>query len=58
MDHHEEQEREWKAKEEAKIDIKKEIKRAMKEIHCILDVIRLSYDELCIYPDLNLPKGF
>ena len=31
LDHYEEQEREWKAKEDAKIDIKEEIKRSMKE---------------------------
>ncbi|XP_015072542.1 uncharacterized protein LOC107016648 [Solanum pennellii] len=58
LDHYEEQEREWKAREEAKIDIKEEIKRAMKELQCIPDVAGLSYAELCIHPDLNLPEGF
>ncbi|XP_015076282.1 uncharacterized protein LOC107020435 [Solanum pennellii] len=58
LDHYEEQEREWKAREEAKIDIKEEIKRAMKELQCIPDVAGLSFAELCILPDLNLPKGF
>ena len=58
LDHYEEQEREWKAREEAKIDINEEIKRAMKELQCIPDVAGLSYAELCIHPDLNLPEGF
>ncbi|XP_015081465.1 uncharacterized protein LOC107025133 [Solanum pennellii] len=58
LDHYAEQEREWKAKEDAKIDIKEEIKRAMKELQCIPDVVGLSYEELCIHPDLNLPEGF
>nr|XP_025888955.1 uncharacterized protein LOC112942271 [Solanum lycopersicum] len=57
-DHYEEQEREWKARKEAKIDIKEEIKRAMKELQCILDVVGLSYVELCIHQDFNLPEGF
>ena len=50
--------KEWKAKEDEKIDIKEEIKRAMKELQCIPDVVGLSYAELCIHPDLNLPEGF
>ncbi|XP_010324775.1 uncharacterized protein [Solanum lycopersicum] len=58
LDHYEEQEREWKAREEAKIDTKEEIKRSMKELQCVLDVAELSYAELCIHPDLNLPEGF
>ncbi|XP_015078417.1 uncharacterized protein LOC107022266 [Solanum pennellii] len=58
LDHYEEQEREWKAREEAKIDIKEEIKRAMKELQCVPDIAGLSYAELCIHPDLNLPEGF
>ncbi|XP_069155857.1 uncharacterized protein [Solanum lycopersicum] len=58
LDHYEEQEKEWKAKEEVKIDIKEEIKRAMKELQCIPDAAGLSYAELCIHPDLNLPEGF
>ncbi|XP_015057445.1 uncharacterized protein LOC107003639 [Solanum pennellii] len=58
LDHYEEQEREWRAREEAKVDIKEEIKRAMKELQCTSDVAGLSYAELCIHPDLNLPEGF
>ena len=58
LDHYEEQEKEWKAREEAKIDIKEGIKRAMKELQCVTDVAGLSYAELCIYPDLNLPEVF
>ncbi|XP_015057549.1 uncharacterized protein LOC107003791 [Solanum pennellii] len=30
----------------------------MKELQCIPDVAGLSYAELCIHPDLNLPEGF
>ena len=58
LDHYEEQEREWKAKEDSKIDIKKEIKRSMKELQCIPDIAGLSYEDLCIHPDLNLLEGF
>ena len=58
LDHYEEQEREWKSREEAKIDIKEEIKRAIKELQRVPDVAGLSYAELCIHPDLNLPEGF
>ena len=47
-----------KAREEEKIDIKEEIKREIKELQCIPYVARLSYAELCIHPDLNLPEGF
>ncbi|XP_069146122.1 uncharacterized protein [Solanum lycopersicum] len=58
LDHYEEQEREWRAREEAKVDIKEEIKRAMRELQCTPDVAGLGYTELCIHPDLNLPEGF
>nr|XP_010319908.1 putative uncharacterized protein DDB_G0290521 [Solanum lycopersicum] len=58
LDHYEEQEREWRVREEAKADIKEEIKRAMRELQCTPDVVGLSYAELCIHPDLNLPEGF
>nr|XP_025885529.1 uncharacterized protein LOC104645638 [Solanum lycopersicum] len=58
LDHYEEQEREWRAREEAKVDIKEEVKRAMRELQCTPDVAGLSYAELCIHPDLNLPEGF
>ena len=58
LDHYEEQERELKAKEDAKIDIKEGIKRAMKELKCIPDIAGLSYEDLCIHLDLNLPERF
>ena len=58
LDHYEEQEREWKAKEEVKIDIKEEIKKVKKELQGIPDVVGISYAELCIHPDLNLLEGF
>ncbi|XP_069149116.1 uncharacterized protein [Solanum lycopersicum] len=58
LDHYEEQEREWRSREEAKVDIKEEIRKAMRELQCTPDVTGLSYAELCIHPDLNLLEGF
>ncbi|XP_069145570.1 uncharacterized protein [Solanum lycopersicum] len=58
LDHYKEQEREWRATEESKIDIKEKIKRAMKELQCTQDIAGVSYAELCINSDLNLPEGF
>uniref|UniRef100_M0ZQD2 Gag-pro n=1 Tax=Solanum tuberosum TaxID=4113 RepID=M0ZQD2_SOLTU len=52
-------EREWRSKEEAaKLDMKEEIRKAMKELHCIPEVADLSYEDLCIHPNLDLPEGF
>ncbi|XP_049405306.1 uncharacterized protein LOC125868788 [Solanum stenotomum] len=59
IDHYEEREREWRSKEEAvKLNMKEEIRKAMKEIDCIPEVDGLSYEDLCIHPDLDLPEGF
>ena len=58
LDHYEEHEREWREKEEAKVDIKDEIKKAMKELQCVLDIACLSYEDLCIHPIFDLPEGF
>jgi len=59
LDHYEEQEREWRSKEEAtKLNMKEEIRKAMKELHCIPEVDGLSYEDLCIHPKLDLPEGF
>ena len=58
LDHYEEQEKEWRAKEDVKVDITEEIKKAMKELQCIPDITGLSYEDLCIHPNLDLPKGF
>ena len=30
----------------------------MKEIQCVPDITGLSYEDLCIHPNLNLPEGF
>ena len=30
----------------------------MKEIQCVLDIAGLSYENLCIHPNLELQKGF
>lgn len=40
------------------MDIKEEIRKAMKEFQCIPDVAGLNYEDLCIHPDLDLPEGF
>ena len=58
LDHYEEHEREWKEKEEANVDIKEEIKKAMKELQCVPDTTRLNYEDLCIHLSLDLLEGF
>ncbi|XP_055830863.1 uncharacterized protein LOC129899888 [Solanum dulcamara] len=59
LDHYEEQEREWRAKEETtKWNMKEEIMKAMKEFHYTPDVSGLNYEDLCIHPNLDLPEGF
>lgn len=42
----------------AKIDLKEEIQKAMKELLCISMVASLSYEGLCIHSNLDLPEGF
>lgn len=49
LDHYEEQEREWSAKKEAKVDIKEEIRKAVKKFQCVPDVDGLNYEDLCIH---------
>ncbi|KAL3364209.1 hypothetical protein AABB24_013125 [Solanum stoloniferum] len=59
LDHYEEQEREWRSKEEVvKLNMKEEIRKAMKELQYIPEVDGLSYEDLCIHPNLDLPKRF
>ena len=58
LDHYEEQEKERRTKEDVRVDIKEEIKKAMKELQCILNIAGLSYEDLCIHPNLDLPEGF
>ena len=58
MDHYEEHEKECRAKDEIKVDINEEIKKAMKELQCVPDIVGLSYEDLCTHPNLNLPEGF
>ncbi|KAK4721901.1 hypothetical protein R3W88_012134 [Solanum pinnatisectum] len=59
LDHYEEWEREWRSKEEAaKLDMKEEIRKAMKELQCIPEVAGLNYEDLCIHPNLDLLEGF
>ncbi|XP_055806992.1 uncharacterized protein LOC129875775 [Solanum dulcamara] len=59
LDHYEEQEREWRTKEEiTKQSMKEEIVKAMKEFHYTPNVVGLNYEDLCIHPNLDLPEGF
>uniref|UniRef100_M1DAN7 Uncharacterized protein n=1 Tax=Solanum tuberosum TaxID=4113 RepID=M1DAN7_SOLTU len=52
LDRYEEREREWRSKEEtAKIEMKEEIRKAMKVLNCIPEVAGLSYEDLCIHPN-------
>ena len=57
LDHYKEREKELMAKEDVKVDIKEEVKKAMKEIQCIPDITGLSYEDLCIHPNFDLQKG-
>ena len=58
LDHYNEHESEWRSKEEeVKLNMKEEIRKAMKELHYISEVHRLSYKDLCIHPNLNLSEG-
>ena len=41
----------------AKVDIKEEIKKAMKELQCIPDITMLSYEDLYNHPNLDLLEG-
>jgi len=37
--------------------MKEEIRKVMKELNCIPEVEGLSYEDLCIHPNLDLPEG-
>lgn len=57
--HYEEKENEWRGKEGmAGRILKEENMKVVKEFHYASDVTRLNYEELCIHPNLDLPKGF
>ncbi|XP_049353871.1 uncharacterized protein LOC125818392 [Solanum verrucosum] len=57
--HYEENEREWRSKEETtKMNMKEEIRKAMKELHNIPEIDGLSYEDLCIHPNLDLRERF
>ena len=58
LNHYEEQEIKWREKEEEKVDIKEEIKKAMKEFQNVPDVVGINDENLCIHPNLDLPEGF
>ena len=49
LDHYKEQEIEWRAKEKANVDIKEEIRKAVKKFQCVPDVDGLNYEDLCIH---------
>ena len=57
LDHCEEHEREWRSKEEVP-KAKEEIRKAMKELHYFSEVDGLSYEDVYIHPNLDLPEGF
>ena len=38
--------------------MKEEIRKAMKKLHYISEVDGLSYEDLCIHPNLDLPERF
>ena len=40
------------------MNIKKEIRKAMKVFQSISDVARLNYEDLCIHPNFDLQEGF
>ena len=40
------------------MNMKEEIRKAMKELHYVSEVDGLSYEDLCIHPNLDLPEGF
>nr|XP_004240309.1 uncharacterized protein LOC101266943 [Solanum lycopersicum] len=40
------------------VNMKEEIRKAMEELHYIFEVDGLSYKNLCIHPNLDLPEGF
>ena len=40
------------------MNMKEEVRKAMKELHYISEVDGLSYKDLCIHPNLDLPEGF
>lgn len=59
FNHYQEKEKEWKAKEKmAKLDRREEIAKAIKQFCHTPDVAGLSYEDLCIHPNLNLPEVF
>ena len=58
LDHYEEQEKEWREKSETKVDIKEEIRKAMKEFQSIPDVTGLKYEDLCIILNLDVHERF
>ena len=58
LDHYEEQEKQSMAKDEASVDIKEAISKAVKEFKWIHDVAGLNYEDLCIHQNQDLPEWF
>ncbi|KAK4710109.1 hypothetical protein R3W88_004622 [Solanum pinnatisectum] len=59
LDHYEEKDKEWRAKEEnTKQIMKEEIAKLIKEFDYSSKDVGLNYKNLCIHPNLNLPEGF
>ena len=42
----------------SQVEYERKIRIAMKELHYIPEVDGLSFDDLCIHPNLYLPEGF
>ncbi|XP_049357540.1 uncharacterized protein LOC125822197 [Solanum verrucosum] len=58
LDHYEEKEKEWRAKEEkTKKIMKEEIAKVIKELDYSLKEVGMNYENLCIHPDFDLPEG-
>ena len=57
LDHYEEQEKEWRASKDVRVDIKEEIKKSMKDLQCIPDVAGLSYEDLLSSQIWTFQKG-
>ena len=47
-----------RSNEEVKFGIKEEIRKAIKELQCIPDIVGHNFEVLCIHPNFYLPEEF
>ena len=47
-----------RSKEEVKFGIKEEIRKAIKELQCIPNIVGLNFEDLCFHPNLDLLEEF